>query len=72
MNCPECCSSDTYEQELRPPMPGTTAHQCVECEAAWLSSDGVSAEAVASGEDRRRFRAQMDQVTGDLFGGGDT
>jgi len=68
MNCPECGSSDTYEQELRPPMPGTKAYQCVECEAAWLSDDGQKAEAVASGEDRRRFRARMDQATGDLFG----
>ncbi len=68
MNCPECGSTDTDEQELRPPAPGMMAYQCVECEAAWLSSDGIEAQATASGEDRRRFKAQMDQVTGDLFG----
>jgi len=65
MNCPECGSADTYEQEIRPPMDGTTAHQCVECEAAWLN-DGGEAQAIASGEERRRFRARLD-ATRDLF-----
>lgn len=67
MNCPECNSPDTDEQELRPPAPGMMAYQCVECEAAWLSSDGVTAQATATGEDRRRFRAVL-TTTRDLFG----
>ncbi len=65
MKCPECQSDDTSEQELRPPMPGTKAYQCVECEAAWLAESG-EAKAVATGSERRAYQRAVGTCR-DLF-----
>ena len=58
MNCPECkaddCSAETVEGL-------GTVHICAECEATWISENGViDLLTVATGEGRRALQRQID------------
>lgn len=59
MKCPECQSLDHSSDEVD----GLgTVHVCVECDATWISENGViDQQTVASGEGRRALQRQIDQ-----------
>ncbi len=65
MQCPECnttdCSSE-YCEGLG------TVHVCVDCDATWISENGViDRQTIASGEGRRALQREID--TNDFFRG---
>jgi len=58
MNCPECTGGNItaeYCEGLG------TVHVCVECDATWISENGViDRQTIASGEGRRALQRQID------------